>query len=69
MVADVYSHIIDDDRRIYEQGFEKQFYQDKAYSCYGGSHQRHPAKIRTGNGRIRNSLRLQFAFLEKMQTA
>ena len=26
MVADVYSHIIDDDRRINEQRFEEQFY-------------------------------------------
>lgn len=30
MVADVYSHIIDDDRRINAQRFEEQFYQGKA---------------------------------------
>ena len=30
MVADVYSHIIDDDRRINAQRFEEQFYQSKA---------------------------------------
>ncbi len=30
MVADVYSHIIDDDRRINVQRFEEQFYQSKA---------------------------------------
>lgn len=29
MVADVYSHIIDDDRRINAQRFEEQFYQPK----------------------------------------
>lgn len=29
MVADVYSHIIDDDRRINAQRFEEQFYQGK----------------------------------------
>lgn len=29
MVADVYSHIIDDDRRINAQRFEEQFYQSK----------------------------------------
>ena len=30
MVADVYSHIIDEDRRINAQRFEEQFYQSKA---------------------------------------
>lgn len=30
MVADVYSHIIDDDRRLNAQRFEEQFYQTKA---------------------------------------
>ena len=30
MVADVYSHIIDDDRRLNAQRFEEQFYQNKA---------------------------------------
>ena len=30
MVADVYSHIIDDDRRLNAQRFEEQFYQSKA---------------------------------------
>ncbi len=30
MVTDVYSHIIDDDRRINAQRFEEQFYQSKA---------------------------------------
>ena len=30
MVVDVYSHIIDDDRRINAQRFEEQFYQSKA---------------------------------------
>ena len=29
MAADVYSHIIDDDRRINAQRFEEQFYQPK----------------------------------------
>lgn len=29
MVADVYSHILDDDRRINTQRFEEQFYQSK----------------------------------------
>ena len=29
MVADVYSHIIDDDRRLNAQRFEEQFYQIK----------------------------------------
>ena len=29
MVADVYSHIIDDDRRLNAQRFEEQFYQNK----------------------------------------
>ena len=29
MVADVYSHIIDDDRRLNAQRFEEQFYQDR----------------------------------------
>lgn len=33
MVADVYSHIIDDDRRINAQRFEEQFYQSKAASA------------------------------------
>ncbi len=33
MVADVYSHIIDDDRRINAQRFEEQFYQSKAGSA------------------------------------
>ncbi len=30
MMADVYSHIIDDDRRLNAQRFEEQFYQTKA---------------------------------------
>lgn len=30
MVADVYSHIIDDDRRVNAQRFEEQFYQGKS---------------------------------------
>ena len=29
MVADVYSHIIDDDRRLNAQHFEERFYQDR----------------------------------------
>ncbi len=29
MVADVYSHIIDEDRRFYAQTFEEQFYKAK----------------------------------------
>lgn len=29
MVADVYSHIIDEDRRVNAQRFEEQFYQGK----------------------------------------
>jgi len=33
MVADVYSHIIDDDRRINAQRFEEQFYQSKVASA------------------------------------
>ena len=33
MVADVYSHIIDDDRRINAQRFEEQFYQSKVGSA------------------------------------
>lgn len=37
MVADVYSHIIDDDRRINAQRFEEQFYQSKAAPRCGGS--------------------------------
>lgn len=32
MVSDVYSHIIDEDRRVNAQKFEEQFYQAKSFS-------------------------------------
>jgi hypothetical protein len=37
MVADVYSYIIDDDRRLNAQRFEEQFYQTKAAPADSGT--------------------------------
>lgn len=42
MVADVYSHIIDDDRRINAQRFEEQFYQGKEQSQIEKEHTEAP---------------------------
>ncbi len=37
MIADVYSHIIDEDRRYYAQKFEEQFYQTKGIRTEEGT--------------------------------